>query len=195
MKKIGVVAGIVLLALASGCGSNYEEYGKNVMKFAKDGSLTEIIREEFDEEVYNKDDLVASVEEEVASYNGNSGNEPVDLKKCKVSDGQAVVTMEYDSAETYAEFNQAKVYQGTISTFSESEYHAYSDLKDVEGKQISLSSIVASGDEYNIIALNMDCIVEINGTICYVSGDVEFISDEAANVTGNDEAYAYIVYK
>lgn len=194
MKKIGVVAGVVLLTLAAGCGSSYKEYDKNVIKFDKNGSLSETIREDFDEEVYNKDDLVASIEEEVASYN-ESDNETVELKKCKVSDGQAIVQMKYDSADVYAQFNHAKVYQGSLSTFSESEYHAYSDLKDTEGKLISLSSLVASGEEYQIVALNMDCIVEIKGTICYVSDGVELISDKAANVTGNDEAYAYIVYK
>lgn len=194
MKKIGIIAGIVLLTLAAGCGGN-KDYDKNIITFSKNGSVDETIQEAFDESIYNKEDLLASIDAEVSSYNSDSGQESVELKKCKVKDGVASVKMTYDTASDYASFNHVGLYHGPVTEFVESEYHAYADLKDRDGEITPLSSIVASGKDYYIVALDMDCIVEVKGTICFVSDGVELISKKTADVTVNDEAYAYIVYK
>lgn len=194
MKKLKIVTMIVLMTMTAGCGNGYEEYDKNLMKFAKDGSISETIQEAFDETVYDEDGLEASIEEEITQYDENY-NGTVEMKKCKVRKNQAVVQMEYDSALSYTQFNHVGIFQGSLSSFTESEYHNYADLKDADGTVTSLSTVVASGEDYSIVALDMDCIVEVSGKICYVSDGVELISKKAANVTVSDEAYAYIVYK
>lgn len=195
MKRLEVVAVVMLLTLTAGCGSSYEEYEKTVMKFGKNGSVSEEIQEAFDETIYDKNDLKTSIEEELTDYNEDFDEERIRLNKCKVRKGEAVVGLAYDSAEDYAKFNHADVFQGTISEFSQSEYHAYVDLKDAEGAVTSISSLAASGTDYSVVVLDRDCIAEIKGEICYFSDGVELISSKAANVTVSDEAYAYIVYK
>lgn len=195
MKKKSIVAMILLLAMTAGCGNSYKEYEKNVIKFEKDGGVTETIREAFDESIYNKDDLVSSIEEELSTYNEDAGTEAVSMEKCRVKNGEAVVEMQYRTSFDYAEFNHVAAYVGAMADFVETEYHAYADLKDTEGTEVPLNSIVASKETYYVAAVDRDCIVEVPGTICYVSSDTEIISKKAANVTVGDEAYAYIVYK
>lgn len=195
MKKKSIVAMLFLLTMAAGCGNSYKDYEKNVIKFDKNGGVTETIRESFDESIYDKEGLVASIEEELSSYNETVGTEAVSMEKCKVKNGEAVVVMQYGTSSDYAEFNHVAAYVGDMADFVETEYHAYADLKDAEGTEMPLNSIVASKETYYVAAVDRDCIVEVPGTICYVSSDTEIISKKAANVTVGDEAYAYIVYK
>ena len=195
MRKRSMFLGFLLLGLLTGC-SNYEEYGKNIMEFSKDGQIEETLLESFEESYYSKEELISSIEAEVSSYNDGSESALVALESCEVEEQKAVVHMSYASAEDYAAFNHVNVFHGDISGFVESPYHAYVDLKDMEGGEIPFSSLVASGEAYQVVVVDVDCIVEVSGTICYVSEGVESISKKAADITLDDEAvYAYIVYK
>ena len=195
MKKFSIFLCVGMLLLASGCGSSYEDYGKSVLQISKKDSVTELIYDTFDEEYYIGDELESSVKEEVLAYNTIAGEDLVELKKCKVRDQKVTVMMQYDSTKDYADFNHIGLFHGKIEEFVASEYHGYVDLKDKDGEAIPLSSVVASGGKYNVIALDMDCVIEIKGKIKYVSEGVELISDNTADVTMNDTAYAYIIYK
>lgn len=195
MKKSGIICGIGLLMLASGC-SGYKDYDKNIITIAKNGAVNETIQESFEEAYYIEEELLSSIEAEVASYNSGTEKEPVELKKCEVDEQIATVKMAYDTTADYASFNHVGLFHGTMSEFVESEYHAYADLKDMDGGEIPLSSLVASGEDYYVVALDMDCIVEVKGNICYVSEGVEVIAKKTADVTmGEGTAFAYIVYK
>ena len=195
MRKKSIFLGVLLFVFLTGC-SSYKEYGKNIIEISKDGQIEETLIESFEESYYSEEELVSSIESEVSSYNDGSESALVALESCEVEEQKAVVHMNYASADDYAVFNHVDMFHGDISGFAESPYHAYIDLKDMEGGEIPFSSIAASGEAYQVVVLDMDCILEVSGTICYVSEGVEPISKKAANITLGDEAvYAYIVYK
>lgn len=195
MRKRNMILGILLLGLLAGCG-RYKEYGKNIMEFSKEGQIEEILLESFQEAYYSKEELISSIEAEVSSYNDGSDSQLVTFDRCEIKAETAEVHMSYESAEDYAAFNHVNMFYGDISTFVESAYHSYVDLRDVNGTEIPLSSIVASGEDYRVVVLDMDCIVEVSGKICYISDGVSLISKKAADITIDDDtAYAYIVYK
>lgn len=194
MKKTGIFLGIGLLVMLSGC-SNYDDSGKNIIKIGKNDKIEETIQETFGESYYVQEELLSSIEAEVASYNEGSETALVELKKCSVEEEKVKVQMKYAASSDYAAFNHVGLFHGSLSEFVGTEYHAYVDLKDMDGGEIPLSSLVASEEEYYVVALDVDCIVEVKGNICYVSEGVETLSKKAADVTVNDEAYAYIIYK
>ena len=195
MKKLSIILCVGLLVLASGCGKSSEEPGKSVLQISKKDAITEIIYDTFDEAYYIADELESSINEELAAYNATSEDELVKLKDCDVDDQVVTVKMLYNSSKDYAEFNHVGLFHGTMEEFVASEYHGYVDLKDKDGNDIPLSSVVASGDDYKVIALDVDCVVEVKGKIKYVSDGVQILSDKSADVTMNDMAYAYIIYK
>ena len=195
MKKLSIFLCIGLLVLASGCGNSYKEYEKSVLQISKKDSITELIHDTFDETYYIADELEDSINAEVVAYNVTSGDDLVELKKCDVDDQAVTVKMLYKSSADYAAFNHVGLFHGSMEEFVASEYHGYVDLKDKDGNDIPLSSVVASGGNYNVIALDMSCVVEVKGKIMYISDGVELLSDKAADVTVNDMAYAYIIYK
>lgn len=195
MKKLSIILGISLFVLVSGC-SSYKDYDKSILKIAKNDTVSEMIQETFEQSYYNEEELLTSIEAEVAAYNSDTETEPITLKKCEVEEQSVTVKMEYDSSKDYASFNHVGLFHGTIAEFVESEYHSYVDLKDMDGAEVPLSTLVASGESYYVVALDIDCILEVKGNICYVSNGVEAISKKAADVTiGEEAAFAYIVYK
>lgn len=166
------------------------------MKISSEGMVTETLQESFTESYYSQEELIASIEAEVSAYNDGAETALVTLESCVVEEQKALVHMNYVSMADYAAFNHVSAFHGDIAEFVASPYHAYVELKDMEGGQIPFSSIVASGEEYHVVVLDMDCIAEVGGTICYVSDGVEPVSKKAADITlGDEAAYAYIVYK
>lgn len=196
MKKISIFLSVVLLMLLCGCGSSYEEYDKVVIKIGTGGTIEETIRDSFDQSYYTQEELISSIEAEVDAYNTGTEGALVELKGCTVKEQTATVEMEYSSAADYAAFNHIGLFQGALSELSQTEYYTNVTMKDKEGGTISLDALIASDDGYKIAVSDLDCILEIKGTICYVSEGVEILSKKAADITiGDEAALAYVIYK
>ena len=98
-KTAGLCPAILIMALSlSGCGGVSMDVDTNTLYVGSNGKITEVIVEDFGEDYYQEE-------------NGKSG---VEVKKYEVKNGVARLLMEYDGYDSYASFNEAKLYTGTL---------------------------------------------------------------------------------
>lgn len=101
----GVLCAAFALAGMTACGNTKGAEG-SVIAVSKDGTVTDTIREPFDQDYYSQQELQDEVLKAVASYNSGMGNEAITVSKVQVDDGVTDVEMKYRSAEDYAAFNR-----------------------------------------------------------------------------------------
>lgn len=194
MKKPAILLVLSLMCLMQGCNSS-KEADRETIEIKKDGSIVETVRESFEEEYYNIEELESYISSAVAAYNEDFGEIRIEMDKCGVKGKIAEAVMKYESMDDYMGFNDMEIFVGDLSELADTSYHASVNLKNKKGATASLSHLIASNESYEAVVVTWPCEVKVSGKIAYVSDGVEILSGKVANVKVNDEAYAYIIYK
>ena len=165
---------------------------------SKNGRITEVVRESFDASYYNEEELQSQIESEISDYNSSHDDKSVKKKSLKVENGEAQLRMVYDSYQDYAQFNHVGFYVGDMNGAIQAGYAfegsflPVSDGKTAEGSSIWGSSLM-SGKNYKTIVVNEALLVDVPGTICYVSEGVK-VTGKSEAVTENTDT-SYILYE
>ena len=150
---------------------------------SKNGRITEVVRESFDASYYNEEELQSQIESEISDYNSSHGDKSVKKKSLKVENGEAQLRMVYDSYQDGA-IQAGYAFEGSFLPVS--------DGKTAEGSSIWGSSLM-SGKNYKTIVVNEALLVDVPGTICYVSEGVK-VTGKSEAVTENTDT-SYILYE
>ena len=188
-------AGCILTGCGSLAGFSPEVTGVSV---SRKGKITEVVKESFDASYYSEEELQSQVESEIADYNSSHGDKSVQKKSLKVQNGEAQMRLVYASYQDYSEFNDVGFYVGDINGAIQAGYAfggsflPVNDGKTAEGSSVWGSSLM-SGKNYNTIVVNEPLLVDVPGTICYVSDGVK-VTDKSEAVTETTDT-AYILYE
>ena len=192
--KRGLILAAVIGAgcILTGCSSfSPEVTGVSV---SKNGTVTEVIRENFDASYYSEEELKNTVESEIADYNSSHTDKAVKKKSLKIKDGEAQMRLVYDSWQDYAGFNHVGFYVGDINGAIQAGYafegtfSPATDGKAAEGSSVWGSSLM-SGTNYKTIVVNEALLVDVPGKICYVSDGVKVTGKSEAVTESTDTAY------
>lgn len=172
MKKFMAFSLVLALCagLFCGCGSQ-KSVDESTVYVQKNGKITAVDVEAFDENSYSFDELQQYVEDAVAEYNAGHDKKSVKLKSLKMQDGNAVLTMEYQTAEDYESFSGTKLFVGSVAEALAAGYSFSQDFVKVDGGQYSPvdSSEIVGQDGYKIVIIRANTNVEVKGTIHYTS--------------------------
>ncbi len=114
-KTAGLCPAIFIMALSvSGCGGISMDVDTSTLYVGSNGKITEVIVEDLSEDYYDEDELKSYIDDAVASYQKENGKDGVAVKKYEVKNGVARLMMEYDNCDSYASFNEAEMYTGTL---------------------------------------------------------------------------------
>lgn len=191
-KGIAVVLAVLCSVMLPGCGTSAEKEITTIT-VEKDNSLTSTIVEVFDRDYYDADDLKEYTLDAVAAYNTASGG-AVSVSKVEVKDGVVEVEMKYGNAQDYAGFNDKEFFAGTVAE----AYDAGMDLDVLltdasdDSKTVGKNEILQMG-ERNLIILEEEIAVEVQGKILYVSDGTEIL-DSKHVVAHPGAGTAYIIY-
>jgi hypothetical protein len=154
-----LVISTVFLTMA-GCGGGKNE--TTAVTIDKDGHVSNVIYEQFDKEYYDVEELSEMAREEVDQYNSQFITPKITLGDVQAAgDGDYVkVSMSYDSASDYSDFNEETLFYGTIEEARSKGYKISGDLVDGNGERIDSSfatdnpdrHIIITDDRSNIIA-------------------------------------------
>ena len=160
------------------------------IEFFKNGSLIETITEDFDEELYNQDELKEMAEGEFAQYNEEAGEERLELEEINFEDGKAALSVKYASDEDYTAFNGEEIVFRKIEDVSSTRF-----TEAVIG--VKNSETVASGEIGNlkgtVIIMNIDADIKTPKAIKYASAGVKVTGKRTAEVEKADRG-SYIIY-
>lgn len=111
IKMAAFCAAAALLPMLSACGS--AGITANTLELKKDGSIIEYTVEDFSASYYDADELKSFVDAEVDAYLAeNDGT--IRVSRNEVEDQTAYLTVRYDSAQTYTDFNGTECFVGSI---------------------------------------------------------------------------------
>jgi hypothetical protein len=154
-KYLGVMLATCAIGLtACGSGSVAIDSATDGLSFTinKDGSITNSIVEEFGESYYDGDSLKAMIDSAISEYNNGAGSK-ISLKSCKVSDGFANVTIEYDNYSAYSKFNDEDFFVGTVTEANMAGYDLNMTLTDASDSSVTISKpqLIGMGDNHIVI--------------------------------------------
>ncbi len=180
---------------SSASGNEVEEVvggeSETRLEFFNDGTLNETIIEPFDEDIYSEDGLRTMVTGEIDEYNSSKDEEGVGLKYLKFSKGEAILSIDYSSAEDYEGFNGEKLVFGKIADTDPSEFTGNvtavksgdvigaSDIPDIKG---------------TVIILNADTTVRTPKKIKYTGRGVKLTGKKEAMTSASEDGTQIIIY-
>lgn len=211
-RQITMTALVFLLVVSLvGCGKDKktESYeGSNTIEIKKDGSIINTITDSFDSELYDEELLEEFALREAAEYNHESGEEALSIKKLETGKEKVSITMEYRTAEDFAQFNGYPFFCGTVSEAVDEGYDftgvdfCEAGFEPKEGAteetpSIQQEQLLEMGSRKIIIADVPDderLVVKTSGKILYING-ASYEKKNLAAIEGSNEMPAYIVFK
>lgn len=169
------------------CGNTTDAEG-SVITVSKDGTVTDTIRELFDQDYYSQQELQDEVLKAVASYNFRMGNEAVTVSKVEVKDGVTDVEMKYQSADDYAAFNGETFFVGTPAQARLAGFDlnkVYTAVSDPE-KTMGMAELFNT-DGVLVLITDTTQTVVMSHKILYISDGVEIMDHAKAFHAQNDE--------
>lgn len=169
----------------------------NTVVVAKNGSIEGKITDTFDKDYYDADGLRTMIDSEISEYAGVAGNDKaVTLKKYDEKDGKVELVLDYATASDYRTFNGKQLYVGTVDELSNSGVDFNLALTAAgEDKNVLPAGEILTHGEYHAVVLEEKLNVKVPKKILYTSGNVTLIDGKIAQISGDDEALAYIIYK
>ena len=185
------LAGLLCAAFAVGgmtaCGNTTGVEG-SVITVSKDGTVTDTIREPFDQDYYSQQELQDEVLKAVTSYNSRMGNEAVTVSKVQVDGGVTDVEMKYQSVEDYAAFNRETFFIGTPAQARLAGFDlnkVYSAVSD-PSKTMGMTELFNT-DGILVLITDTTQTVVMNYKILYASDGVEVADHAKAFRVQSDE--------
>lgn len=196
-KLIYLLLCFVLCFSFLGCGKEEEEtYFETTLSFEKDGKVTDVIVESFEEEYYSEDGLKAYFQEKISEYNSsNMDGGDVKLKELLVNDRKATATLLFDSADTYTSFYGPITFYGTVNDAYDKGYISETVLKSVDSSDTINKIDLMKKKDSNIIIVSEVVRVKSPTKILYTSANVEVINDKEVRVSSDSTGLAYLLVK
>lgn len=168
-------------------------YEKTTVKLSSNESITHYIVEEFDESVYDFDELVSHIKEEAKVYNEASGSEMVDVANVAFQNNVARITIKYANDDAYYNMNGYAFYYSSVNNAAASGYNPVSKAKSTQnGEYLDADTWNNMSSSYKIVVIHEPIRLETPSNILYVSDNVTIESDKVA-VTNNEDL-AYIIF-
>jgi hypothetical protein len=186
-KKLLLLVPVLLLGFLAACQSA-PEITENTIIIQRNGTVIGALRESFDRDYYNPEELKDFVREKVGNYNARQGREDaVKLDFILVENQMASMNLIYAGYEDYAQFNGETLFVGSVTQALEAGHEISGDF----------------GNRDKVVVLSEQVNVVVPGRIRSVSSeDVTVVSRNTAEIRfsgDGSEASAtplvYIIYR
>ncbi|MBD5466055.1 MAG: hypothetical protein HDR22_09635 [Lachnospiraceae bacterium] len=197
IKRILLFSMVFAAMLLSGC-SNTGNIEQNTIVIKKDGAVLGAIIEDFGDSKYVSEELKAMLEEEIAAYNAQAGEDKVVLETYEITEDKKVkIYLEYASVADYAGFNEQTLFAGTVSEAYEAGYE-FVDMENVTGEGASMGkSDVLEKGAMKMVIFQEPVHVRVNGKISYVSSGVTVEGKKEAATNDEEDIIDlfYLIYE
>lgn len=160
----------------------------------EDGSIINVIVEDFDVSLYDLAELQTMINSEVAEYNQIAGVGKVTAEDAVLEETNVKVTMNFATTDDYVSFNSRRfevlnlkdaIENGTLNVgFIDADSNSPFDIKTVDEPNL-----------YNVIITEETGMITCPGKIAYFSDGVTLENKKKAFVSEDMDGLAYIVYR
>ena len=206
-KNLCVLTLVMTMAAGfTGCGKKVGdiklEQGMNAVYIDEDGEVSYGVGESFESDDYDEDTLKSYIHDEVADYNQSdraSVENAIEVDKFDVSDGVAYLILKiatvYDFNEYLREYNKEdedSFYAGQISDRGSMKIQG--DFISPDKKKTATSSDIKEMGDSDILILNGEYQVQIDGDVKYISDNCKVGEDDIITTAKAEDGLSYIVY-
>ncbi len=134
MKKLFSICLVCLAAagLMTGCGKSLEA-DRDTVYVQKKGSVTSAAIADFDKDYYDEEELKKYVDERVADYQEQHGEDSVSIDKFSVEEGVAKLYINYKGYEEYQDFNEVTLFSGTVPQALAEGFDFNTEFTEIKG--------------------------------------------------------------
>ncbi|MCR5282264.1 MAG: hypothetical protein K6E18_02755 [Lachnospiraceae bacterium] len=165
----------------------------NGIRIDKNGKLTQLIVEDFSQSYYNAEELKGQIEQKIAEVGGSGDEAKIRLKDYTLSEDKNLrVTIEYDTAGLYADFNQRELFCGTVAEAVAAGY-VLPEMKTPEDTALSPETLSGMGDAKIVVfeeAMQVITPTEIKG----IGTDLVLAAPNKAVKPEEDESIGFVIY-
>ncbi len=206
MKKFIFISLVIIVAagLLAGCGKSLEA-DRDTVYIQKKGNVVSAAIADFDKDYYDEEELKNYIEERVADYQEEHGEDTVSIDEFSVEDGIARLFIKYSSCEEYQNFNDVTLFSGTIPQALAEGYSFEEDFTEIEDGEAagSVKKDAVTDLDAKVIILSEKVDVKVDGAIRYVSSqyttmkakDTVSIQLPEEAEDGEESALVYVVYE
>lgn len=206
MKKLFSIclACLAIAGLMTGCGKSLEA-DRDTVYVQKKGSVTSAAIADFDKDYYDEEELKKYVDERVADYQEQHGEDSVSIDKFSVEEGVAKLYINYKGYEEYQDFNEVTLFSGTVPQALAEGFDFNTEFTEIKGGEAAgtVSKDKITDADAKVIILSEKVDVKVDGTIQYVSSQYTTIKakdtvsiqlpEDAAD--GEESTLVYVVYQ
>lgn len=194
MEKIRNIAFLLLVSVIMVTGCSEEKLDANIDTVYIEGAeIIGALVEPFDKPYYNRDELQGFVESELALYNSEIGYAGIIVNNFELTNQAAKLYLKYNSYVDYANFNDLEFFVGTINEALAAGYKFDEAFVDYSKLTKVSKEDVLEKTKNKVLITDEDTLIQVNGTILYISDNVQEKNKKSAQLTG--EKLSYIIYK
>ena len=176
MKKWIYATGVLLLALSmNGCGSSSFEPSISSLYIRKDGKVTYAVVESFEKEYYSEDEFRSMTEREVDTYNSQYSEPVISVNELEVKDETLYLLLDFTDADAYSAYSGEYCMAGTVGDALDAGHSFQMVFKDADFEEHSVTEVTDKKEDH-VLILKSECIVQLEGTVKYVSNNVDILS-------------------
>lgn len=195
-----MLLGVALLLVGCGQEKGPDEVDTtSIVIDSRGGVVSYLVDDEFDREYYVLSDLTSMVIEEAAAYNtehqqGETSPVTVDGVEAFDDGTRVVVTQRFDSAETFADFNGAILFYGTVEQALGEGYDLEVSLTGAKDGAAFAGERLLEAPQQHVLITDQKAVIYCPAKVTYVSDGVALNADGSVD-TGETEGLAVIVMK
>lgn len=196
MKKwICTMCTLILALSVTGCGSSHFEPSISSLYVQKDGKITYAVVESFEKEYYSEEEFRSMTEREVDTCNSQYSEPVISVNKLEVKDETLYLLLDFADADVYSSYSGEYCTVGTIGEALDAGHSFQMVFKDADYEEHSVTEVTDQKDNH-VLILKSEGIVQLEGTVKYVSNNVDILSDHMVEVMPirDEKEYAYIIY-
>ena len=193
-KRMLLGAACLFFIFLTSCGVS--DYDTTTLEMNKDGTVTLHIREDFNENLYDIDELAAMNEEEVKNYNATAGEDEVIIKKCKLSDGKIAIDILYKEDNDYYNMNGNVLFYGSCDVVRGAGYNLVGKVRSIsDGKELDQKTWKSMSDQ-NVVIVSETIDLDLPSDILYMGEGVTMKGSNRASVDTNGSSnLCYVICK
>ena len=198
-----VLSGILVLSL-SGCGQTAklpEEVVNTSLVVEKDGKVISYLVNTFDKDFYSLDGLEEMVKNEAEEFNAAHTDTPEEAMTVKtvqtLGDGTMVqVVQEFDSADSYAEYNEQDLFYGTrVEALAQGNPVNMELVNAADGTPADPDKLEKALEKRHLIITNASAYIYCPYPVLYISEGVVMGEDGYVDASQSDGVVTILMKK
>lgn len=197
----GIIAAVLMCTLMlGGCDMLDEvleeqawEPGQTALEVREDGTVTETVIDQLDQNYYSSAELESMVNSSVSEYNQEHGADAVTVDSLTIENNQVTLAMTYRTPEDYANYNNVRFYNGSMLGAEMDGYLFYNQFQQVEKGEVIQEGLTneepLKHKELQVLVTDTSHAVKVPGDVVYISSngapmgrkEVEPASDETSS--------------